>query len=566
MIGGLWWERWPGRWEAERKALESAGIKWERDEAAFEKGEFLILRLHFPWHGNVIVLKVIFPPEYPYFRPEVFAQPGTFTRHQNPIGGNLCLLARSTQNWNPEWTLAELLNSQFPLLARAATTKDRLERETIEEPLGEPVTTFLPYALGGMILVDSSKRVDPKHNAGKLMICLDSDAMPTVQGAVADVRAQNGEILFSFDVFSGYRNKIPASWVRLAEVPFDKIDPREFEKELRAKKILPPPNFTHQIAGWFIDVVGLLVPEELQQGEIGDGWIFLVRVKKSKTQEFRTDLVRAGRAGRFDFNTRIPSLAFLNAKHVAIVGLGSIGAPVALELARSGAGKLSLIDYDFVEAGSVVRWPLGKSAFGVQKTHAIDHFVSRNYPFTKIETVEYRFGVPNAPNSSVALERSLFSSDLIIDATAEVGIHQFLSDYARENKKPFVYGYLTTGGYGGLVACFDPSKKMGCWYCLQMALLDEKTIPEPPFAENADVQPVGCAERTSIFPGFDAKEISLQVVRTAVSALSDGSDKQYPKASWDVAIAKLSSQVGGHAPPSWNTYAINHNPQCRVCK
>ena len=142
--------------------------------------------------------------------------------------------------------------------------------------------------------------------------------------------------------------EIPATWVRLSEPPFVKT-PREFERHLIEKRAIAPPKFTHKLGTWFIDIVGIVVPEEQQQDTSGDGWMFLVRMKQDKTQTTRTDLVRAGRASRIDFDVRTPTLTFLRNKRIALAGLGSVGAPIAIELARSGIGEISLIDFDFVE-------------------------------------------------------------------------------------------------------------------------------------------------------------------------------------------------------------------------
>jgi len=563
MLDKPWWEVWPGRLEHELKALDAAGIKFARNDAAFAQ-KVLHLALNFLRDGKDVRLGVIFPPFYPYFRPEVYAEPGTFPRHQNPMEGNLCLLARRSQNWNSAWTLADLLINQLPLLERAALTKDRIERESLEEPLGEPVTSYYLYCPGSIIIIDSSKKVSPDHIAGSLTVLVQPESIPAVRAKVVDVRAQNGKILFSFDSCPSQGKEVPATWIRLLEPPFVKT-PREFEQRLLEKHAILPAKFTHKLGAWFIDIVGILVPEELQQGVNGDGWMFLVRLKQEKTQESRTELVRAGRAGRIDFDVRIPTLSFLHGKRIALVGLGSVGAPIAIELARSGIGEISLIDFDFVEPGSVVRWPLGNSAFGLQKTTALKQFIELNYPFTKAEAIEYRFGSHPIVQNTNPL-KALSRADLLIDATAELGIHQFLSDYARSIKKPFLYAFLTPGGYGGLAACIDSAKEMGCWHCLQIALREDKSIPEPPFLDDADVQPVGCAERTSIFAGFDATEISLEATRMAISALSNGTKEQYPKSKWDVAIAKLRSDAGEQIPPTWTTYPLNQNPLCPACK
>src|ERR1700722_5388479 len=101
MLDKPWWEIWPGREEYEFEALKSAGIRYQVDQRIPELS-FLRLKLEFPWHGENIILVVDYPPLYPFFRPDVFAPPGTFPRHQNPLSGSLCLLGRKSDNWNSD--------------------------------------------------------------------------------------------------------------------------------------------------------------------------------------------------------------------------------------------------------------------------------------------------------------------------------------------------------------------------------------------------------------------------------------------------------------------------------
>jgi len=199
MLDKPWWQRWPGRLEYELKALDEAGIKYDLDGQAFSKENFLRLRLHFPCDGKIVILYAIFPPLYPFFRPEVFANPGTFPRHQNPIEGNLCLLGRRSQNWDSDSTLADLVKNQFPRLQHAALTKNKIERESLEEAVGEPVTTYFPYRPGSMVIVDSSKQVPLEHESGGLTVVVELEFLPAIRAKVLDVRARNGHKLFSFD-------------------------------------------------------------------------------------------------------------------------------------------------------------------------------------------------------------------------------------------------------------------------------------------------------------------------------------------------------------------------------
>src|SRR5215203_2732352 len=102
-----WWERWPGRLEAELVALSDAGIVCKRDEEAYGAG-ILVLHLEFPADAGKIALTATFPDLYPYFRFEVVAPELQLAHHQNPLSGGLCLLGREGGNWDPTCTLARI--------------------------------------------------------------------------------------------------------------------------------------------------------------------------------------------------------------------------------------------------------------------------------------------------------------------------------------------------------------------------------------------------------------------------------------------------------------------------
>ena len=67
-----WVERWPDRVDFELRALEDAGIPYQRDDAAWQKG-VLRLVLRPVIGGQTLDLFAEFPDAYPYFRFEVYA-------------------------------------------------------------------------------------------------------------------------------------------------------------------------------------------------------------------------------------------------------------------------------------------------------------------------------------------------------------------------------------------------------------------------------------------------------------------------------------------------------------
>ena len=75
----------------------------------------------------------------------------------------------------------------------------------------------------------------------------------------------------------------------------------------------------------------------------------------------------------------------LESKRVMIVGLGSFGSQIAIELAKAGVGHFSLFDFDRVELHNLARHTCTIKDLGRLKTDAIyDAIVGKN-PYAHVE-------------------------------------------------------------------------------------------------------------------------------------------------------------------------------------
>ena len=91
-----WWEQWQGLLEEQLRKLDEAGIKYEIDKDARNKGT-LVLHITHPYEGKDLLLdegedlllQVIFPDSFPFFRFEIKGLNFELTRHQNPFAKNL---------------------------------------------------------------------------------------------------------------------------------------------------------------------------------------------------------------------------------------------------------------------------------------------------------------------------------------------------------------------------------------------------------------------------------------------------------------------------------------------
>lgn len=545
-----WWERRPERLADELRRLDDAGIPYRIDANEQARGR-LRLEVEAPAGERIHRLLVLFPDIYPYTRFEVIAPDLDLPRHQNPFQKNLCLIGRATVNWNVDDTLADFLQTRLPQTIEVATSTDIEHQRREEEPQGEPFSDHYVYGQDSAILVDSAWRIDPAVRRGKLKLGLESLVHP-MRGAVLEIQGADGDVVARAPepLQARYPHMIWGRWIRRDE-PVSELDPSAFlnalvaqDKDLREKRASikkPPPP----------DVIGVIFPEEVQQGAVSDGWVFLGRADNGIA------LVRAARAGPDDIYVRVPELAQLRNKRVAVVGLGSLGAPSAIELARCGVGEIVLADFDFVEAGTVSRWPLGFSVIGRRKVDVLQDFIQKNYPYTTVTISAGMIGGSLDRNYSdlEALDK-LLESDLILDATAEVGIQHLLSDLAIERKKPYVCVSTTAGAWGGLIARVRPGATQGCWVCLQHAL-NNRDLPTPATKPDGFVQPPGCASPTFTGAGFDTAAIAEAAVRMAVMTLCGD------HANWDVEVIDMRDGSGARIPVQTRAFPLDRQPKCR---
>ena len=564
-----WWDRFPGRLEYELEALRELGVEPTMDEEQRARGR-IVLSFLYPVDGAPVALRAVFPALYPFFRFELYAPDLALKHHQNPFEGNLCLIGGATANWLPRDTLAGFLRTQLPQVLATGRSDDAAAARGVEEPQAEPVTTYYTYEPRSLLLVDSSWRIPADAQTGTLTVGLEI-ARP-LRGAVHRVEYAGGHVSADEAIVARHEAAVSGRWFRMPAAVVEQ-DPTMLLAAIEAVDAEAHWSAWERLDDGMVDIVGIVFPEEIAWRESGDGWVFVVRRQdetrsradrrkagaRGPTPKPTTALVRAGRYGRADALARIPALTPLGTRAVSVAGTGALGGPIALDLARAGTGMLRLLDGDHVEAGTGVRWPLGLDAAGVDKVEALIQHIRRNWPFTRVEGARWRLGsAPLGDGDELALlDRVLDGCDLLLDATAELGVQQALAGLARELGIPYLFASATNGGWGGLVARLRPTSD-ACWYCVTLALTDG-TIPAPPADPSGGVQPVGCANPTFTGTNFDLAPVSAMATRLTVMTLAP---EAYGDVDWDVAVLSLRDREGRVLPGSWAGYRAERHHRC----
>ncbi|HEY9552936.1 MAG TPA: ThiF family adenylyltransferase [Allosphingosinicella sp.] len=519
-----------------------------------------------------VKLVATYPDFFPFFRPEVRSADLKLGRHQNPIGGNLCLIGRRTSRWYAEETLADILKLQMPHLLDYARTGDAEPLAEVEEPQGEPASEYYnsDSPVGSYLLFDGRWSIPAQVQEGsfsaRCRLLPHDGALPLkIQGYVAEIRSSDGKALARWEgkPLEGFPETVRGRWLRRAAPILGDIN--LFKEELGEQW-----DWLMDEARWpprrHVALGAVLFPEEVQHQEFGDGWAVMQwvgsRRKKGLPRSITGSFVRAARAGPTDLAARMPAAATLSDTSVIFFGLGAIGAPAAIELARAGLGKLTLVDHDIVEPATVRRWAYGLTAFGEKKVSVIKERLAAEYPWTAIQIEEIRIGAAVDPGvaqrQGERMEQLIEGQHLMIDCTAEMGVNHFLSEFARVRGLPYLIANATPGAWGGIVARFEPASP--CWMCFRHALYGDSGAALPPADPQGEVQPPGCAEPTFTGSSFDLTEISLELVRVAAGLL--GGNDGYPRNDWDAAVLHLRDNAGRRVPPHWEPITIPRRREC----
>lgn len=193
--------------------------------------------------------------------------------------------------------------------------------------------------------------------------------------------------------------------------------------------------------------------EMLQGVQNGDGLSFHYQgnAYQTKLYSLHHDL--------FSRNTGILESDILLNKHVFLLGAGSVGSLVALELARSGVGRFTLVDNDVLKYHNLARHQCSVQDVGDYKVYALARRIREINPYAKVtvyvNTIEMLqkedFATLHADDSIVIGSADNRPADVYANAMAVMA------------KTPFVSIGCWQRAFAGAVFYWLPG--MPCYHC-----------------------------------------------------------------------------------------------------
>ena len=187
---------------------------------------------------------------------------------------------------------------------------------------------------------------------------------------------------------------------------------------------------------------------------------------------------------------------------VTIVGLGSFGSQIAIELAKAGVGRFKLMDFDRVELHNLARHTCTAAELGRLKTDAIADAIWGKNPYAVVE--RYPIDVNEHLDT---LEQAVRDSQVVIVATdnntSRFNIQQALIRQGRMG----IFGRAITRAEGGDVFRYQPGGP--CYCCL---------VGNQSFGALEEITSVASARRSGAIPAYASAQEADAMVQVGLSS------------------------------------------------
>ncbi len=134
--------------------------------------------------------------------------------------------------------------------------------------------------------------------------------------------------------------------------------------------------------------------------------------------------------------------------YVVVVGVGGVGSHCAVNLARSGVGRLRIVDFDQISLSSLNRHAAATwQDVGTQKVECLKTYIQKFNPYCKVEAVQALFAAKLAEELLLGDGRP----DFVVDCIDNLNTKCDLIEFCCQRSLPILMS-------GGSAAKADPTK------------------------------------------------------------------------------------------------------------
>lgn len=512
-----WHERFPSIFEYEQAFwLErgfTQGTLRDTHEITFTGTINATVKLGAQLQRHAFKLRVIYPPGYPYIPPRVeFLDPRIKRARHQGVDGAPCLFPPAA------WTLDFPASTFYSAIERwlDCHLQGRFPRELALYELPE----YLPYSAFSILTAPQILQVVEDQKAGRFSV---DELLGHHLGVLWSVDEQIiGRGLLDALVPTATRKvkRRIGRWYRLTGEPAPVQNTAELQQLLvrhgHHVDLTKRPQETR-------DLIGLIFPDSAMQEqrllmldvgvksrkakpEVGKGW----HVRAPQTYIVSHDELFRRLQG-------VRDVARLEDQRVVCFGLGAIGSPLVIALAREGVGDFMLCDPDTLRPGNVVRHALDLMSVGQFKAEAVESALARINPFVQTASETVSLNIPDM------ISARLRDRDLALLAIGDDLREELIGEIIATSEQPLPMILIRTlhAGDAFRVALVRP----GVDACLQ-CLDDYQAEPHPawihvPASEFPDIYDAGCAAPARPGTGLTAQHAALFAAARALEVLED---------------------------------------------
>ena len=200
----------------------------------------------------------------------------------------------------------------------------------------------------------------------------------------------------------------------------------------------------------------------------------------------------------------------LTDKTIVVFGIGAVGSSVSLLLAKSGIGRIKLVDSDVVMPGNAIRHIAGIRSAGVSKTLIMYVEILNHNPDCVVNMYEETW-------KSEELQNLIQDTALVIDTTGNINFSQYLNHICLQNEVAFLHGAAYRRAQIGRFMIHrslnDPC--LSC-YVQHLKEWDEDQYPLIRHNSTESFMEDGCGSVTEEAVAIDVEAVANTIARTAV--------------------------------------------------
>ena len=217
--------------------------------------------------------------------------------------------------------------------------------------------------------------------------------------------------------------------------------------------------------------------------------------------------------------------------HALVVGAGGLGSPVALYLAASGVGTLTICDFDVVDLTNLQRQIIHTTpSVGINKAVSAQQSIYEINPEVMVKTIQQK----STEDDFAAL---VAQADVVIDCSDNFATRYTLNRLCVKLKKPLVSGAAL--GFEGQITVYDMrSDTSPCYHCL--------------FPDNGEDTDLRCATN-GVFAPLVGMIGTMQAAEALKLLMGIGESLQGRLLLLDALAME------------WRTIKLSKDPACIVC-